>query len=98
MERHKSIIPSHPGSTLREDILPALKVSKVAFARALGVSRTHLYNILNETHPITPEMAVRLGKLLNSRPGFWLDMQAQHDLAIAERSVDVSQIEALGTV
>ncbi|WP_417515954.1 HigA family addiction module antitoxin [Minwuia sp.] len=95
MERHHSIIPAHPGATLREDILPALKISKSGFARALGISRGHLYNILNETHPVTPEMAVRLGKLLNSRPGFWLDMQAQHDLALAERSVDVSGIEAL---
>ena len=48
IERHPSIDPVHPGEILREDILPALSMSKKAVAAALGVSRQTLYDILNE--------------------------------------------------
>jgi addiction module HigA family antidote len=92
MERHESIPPMHPGETLRDDILPRLGVSKTAFARALGISRQHLYNILNETHPVSPETAVRLGAALGNSPEFWLNLQSKHDLARARREVDVAGI------
>ena len=59
IERHASIDPTHPGEILREDILPALCMSKTAVADALGISRQTLYGILNEKQPVTAEMAVR---------------------------------------
>ena len=51
--RHASIEPVHPGEILREDILPALFMSKTAVADALGISRQTLYGILNERQPVT---------------------------------------------
>ena len=45
--------------------------------------------------PITPQMAVRIGKLCGNGPRIWLNMQAAHDLWKAERSVDVSKILTL---
>ena len=39
IERHPSIEPAHPGEILRDDILPALSMSKAAVAEALGISR-----------------------------------------------------------
>jgi len=54
--------PTHPGAVLREDVLPALRVSISAAARDLGVARQTLYQALRETTSVTPEMAVRLGK------------------------------------
>ena len=94
-ERHPSIVPAHPGEILREDILPALRMSKTAVAGALGISRQTLYDILNERQPVTAEMAVRFGKLFGNGAAFWINLQRARDLAIAERTVDVSSIPTL---
>ena len=94
-ERHSSIVPAHPGELLREDILPALRMSKTAVASALGISRQTLYDILNEKQPVTAEMAVRFGKLFGNGAAFWINLQRARDLAIAERTVDVSGIPTL---
>ena len=92
IERHASIEPAHPGEILREDILPALSMSKTAVAEALGISRQTLYDILDEKQPVTAVMAVRFGKLFGNGARFWVNLQRRHDLAIAERVVDVSRI------
>ena len=94
-ERHDSIDPIHPGELLREDILPALDMSKSAVAMALGISRQTLYDIINEKQSVTAEMAVRFGKLFGNGSGFWVNLQRNYDLARAERSVDVSGIPTL---
>ena len=95
MNRHTSIPPMHPGELIREDLLPALGVSKTELARSLGISRQTLYDILNERQPVTAEMAVRFGKLFGNGARFWANMQRAFDLAIAERNVDVSRIPTL---
>ena len=95
IERHPSIEPVHPGEILREDILPELAMSKTAVAAALGVSRQTLYDILNEQHPVTAEMAVRFGKLFGNGARFWANLQRSYDVAVAERTVDVSGIPTL---
>lgn len=93
--RHPSIAPVHPGEILREEVLPALGRSKAEIARLLGLSRQTLYDILNERQPVTPAVAVRLGKLVGDGPGIWVRLQAAHDLWKAEREVDVSAIPTL---
>ena len=94
-DRHPSVDPVHPGEILREDILPALSMSKTAVAGALNISRQTLYDILNEKQPVTAEMAVRFGKLFGNGPNFWINLQRAYDLAIAQRAVDVSGIPTL---
>jgi antitoxin HigA-1 len=84
--------PTHPGAILREDVLPALRVSATAAAQALGVSRQTLHAILAERAAVTPEMAVRLGKLCGNGPGLWLRMQQARDLWRAER--DMAEVVA----
>ena len=64
-------------------------------ARALGISRQLLYSIVNEKAPITPEVAVRIGKLCGNGPRVWANMQAAYDLWHAERKIDVSKIPTL---
>ena len=98
MNRHSSIPPMHPGELIREDILPALGVSKTELARSLGISRQTLYDILNERQPITVEMAVRFGKLFGNGPHFWIGMQQTFDLDIAEQTIDVSKIPTLSAL
>jgi addiction module HigA family antidote len=77
--------PIHPGEVVREDVLPALGLSVSEAARRLGVSRQQLHRILACTHPITTEMALRIGRLAGHGPGLWLRMQQAHDLWHAEQ-------------
>ena len=67
--------PIHPGEILREDVLPSLGLSVSEVVQQLGVSRQQLYRVLACTHPITTEMALRIGKLVGNGPGLWLRMQ-----------------------
>jgi antitoxin HigA-1 len=66
----------HPGALLREEILPALDRPKTEIAKLLGVSRQTLYDVLKEKQPVTPGMALRLGKLC---PDLWLNLQKRYD-------------------
>lgn len=84
--------PTHPGALLREIVLPTVPVSKSAIARALGISRQTLYDILGEKQPVTPNVAVRLGVYFGDGPDAWLNMQSAYDLWHARRQVDTSAI------
>ncbi len=79
--------PTHPGSLLREDVLPALNLSVTEAARQLGVARQTLHRIMAGTHPITPAMALRLGRFCGNGPTIWLRMQQRHDLWHTEQSL-----------
>ena len=72
--------PTHPGAVLREDVLPALAMTQTEFAARLGVSRLTVSEILHEKRPLTPELAARIAKLLNTTTDSWLRMQASLDL------------------
>ncbi len=77
--------PTHPGTILREDVLPNLAgISVSTFASCLGVSLQTLHSLLAERSGITAEMALRLGKLLGNGPQLWLDLQTNYDLWQAE--------------
>lgn len=79
--------PSHPGSLLRDVVLPAMDVSIAQAAREMGVSRQQLYMILREDRAITAEMATRLGKYCGNGAELWLNMQCAHDLWRARSSL-----------
>lgn len=87
--------PTHPGTILREIAFPALTLSKTEIAELLGISRQTLYDILGEKQPVTPQMAVRIGKLLGNGPTVWLKMQSAYDLWQALQNVDVSGIPTI---
>jgi antitoxin HigA-1 len=75
----------HPGELLRDEILPALDRPKTEIAKLLGVSRQTLYDILEERQPVTPAMALRLGKLCGNGPDLWLNLQKRYDLHLAQQ-------------
>src|ERR1700733_6368675 len=83
----RGLRPMHPGEMLREDGGPALGNAKAECARLLGISRQTLYDILDEKQPVTPGMALRLGKLLGNGPDLWINLQRAYDLAFAERNL-----------
>jgi addiction module HigA family antidote len=93
--RHPTIEPAHPGEILSEIMIPATGRSKAEIARLLGISRQTLYDILKCKQPVTPAVAVRLGKLFGDGAGIWVRMQAAHDTWHAEREIDVSAVPTI---
>ncbi|MGI9026184.1 MAG: HigA family addiction module antitoxin [Burkholderiaceae bacterium] len=72
--------PTHPGAILRDDVLPALKMTQTEFAEKLGVSRLTVSELLLEKRGLTAEMAMRLATVLRTTPESWLRMQESLDL------------------
>jgi antitoxin HigA-1 len=72
--------PPHPGEMIG-DSLDEMGVTIVEAAKALGVTRQQLHNLIAGRSAIVPEMAYRLEKALGSTADAWLRMQAAHDLA-----------------
>jgi addiction module HigA family antidote len=93
----RGLEPMHPGELLREEILPALARPKTEIARLLGISRQTLYDILDEKQPVTPAMALRLGKLCGNGAELWLSLQHGYDLWRAEQDLG-PQINAIPTL
>jgi addiction module HigA family antidote len=93
----RGLKPMHPGEVLREEVFPALGKSKAEIARLLGISRQTLYDIFGEKQPVTPGMALRLGKLCGNGPDLWIDIQRTFDLAIAEREL-AAEIKKIPTL
>lgn len=95
--RNKKRAPTHPGAILREDVLPDLNITQAEFAERLGVSRRTVSEILHERRPITPDMAIRLGRLLGNGAGLWLRMQQAVDVWTLEQQggyVHIQQFKA----
>jgi antitoxin HigA-1 len=93
----RGLPPMHPGQLLREEILPALERPKTEIAKLLGVSRQTLYDILEEKQPVTPMMALPLGKLCGNGPDLWLNLQKRYDLQRAEQALG-KKIKAIPTL
>ncbi|MEJ2201249.1 MAG: HigA family addiction module antitoxin [Desulfuromonadaceae bacterium] len=79
--------PIHPGEILREDFLPDYKLTTAGLAKALGVSRQTVNELLRERRAVRPEMALRLSKLFGNSPEFWLNLQRAVDLWEAEAAI-----------
>ncbi len=77
--------PPHPGLSVRHDCIESLGLTITGAARALGVTRQALNNLVNCKAAISPEMAIRLDKAFGGGADTWLRLQAAYDLAQAEK-------------
>ena len=77
--------PPHPGLSVRLDCLEPLGLSVAEGAKALGVTRQNLNNLVSGKAGISAEMAIRLEKAFGGGAETWLRMQAAYDLAQAEK-------------
>jgi addiction module HigA family antidote len=89
--------PTHPGEMLRVDFLPDYDLSVSGLAEALGVSRQSVNELLRERRAVSPEMALRLGRLFGNSPEFWLSAQRALDLWQAAETIkqEVARIRPL---
>jgi addiction module HigA family antidote len=76
--------PTHPGELLRKEVLPALGLTQAEFAKLLGVSRLSVSEIVNEKRSLSPDMAIRIGRVTKTSPESWLRMQQALDLWVLE--------------
>ncbi len=83
--RERKIRPTHPGEMLREEFLTDYGLTISGLAKAIGVSRQTVNELLRERRTVTPEMALRLARLFGNTPEFWLNAQRAVDLWDAER-------------
>lgn len=93
----RDMTPVHPGSVLREDVIPASGLTKTKFAERLNLTREALHNILSEKSAVSTVVALKLSRLLGTSPEMWLNMQQAYDLAIAatSRREEIERVNAL---
>src|ERR1035437_8293625 len=91
MQKKSALPPVHPGEILKQDILPSVGLSVMAAAKALGVSRQILHDILEERRPFCSAMCLKVTRLLGGSPEVWMRLQAAYDLKMAEQDKKVMQ-------
>ena len=77
----------HPGEILRDDFLRPMKISVYMLARAIKVPRSRINDIVLGRRGITADTAFRLARYFGSSPEFWINLQARHDLDVADRKL-----------
>ena len=82
MEMHN---PPHPGEVIKEIYLEPFDISVREVATHLGVCCSTLAQVLSGQIAVTPDMAIRLSKVLGGSPKSWLQIQTNYDLWMAEQ-------------
>ena len=80
------LAPVHPGEVLQHDFMAPLGLSSAALAAAIGVTPARISAIVRCRRGITAETALRLAKYFNTDAQSWMNLQAQYELAVAERA------------
>jgi len=91
VERKNGLPPVHPGEIIKEDILPSVGLSVTAAAKALGVSRQMLHDILAGRKPLSAIMCLKVSRLFGGSPEVWMRLQAAYDLKTAEQNKKVME-------
>lgn len=89
--------PPHPGEVIKTLCMDPLNLTVTATAKALGVSRKAVSELVNGHTGISPEMAVRLSIAFDTTPESWLTQQMQYDLwniRQERKKLKVKKIEA----
>lgn len=80
----EKIPPVHPGEILRQDYLEPLGLSANQLALQMRVTPNRITAILRGERTITAETALRLARAVGTSPDFWLNLQTEYDLRLAE--------------
>ena len=91
MQKRSGLPLVHPGEIIKEDILPSVGLSVTAAAKALGVSRQMLHDILAARKPLSAVMCLKMSRLFGGPPEVWMRLQAAYDLKKAEQNKKVME-------
>ena len=94
-ERAPMFDPPHPGEFISEVYLLPSGLSARSLAGKLGVTPSTLQRLLNGSHGVSPEMALRLSFVLGRSAESWLSMQHAYDLWQARKNFDSESLEPL---
>lgn len=88
--------PPHVGELiLRTYIEPFDRLSANQVADSLGVARSTFNRLINGKAGVSPEMAIRLSKVLGGSAESWLALQESYDLWKARQTINVEELEAI---
>jgi addiction module HigA family antidote len=77
----KNRIPTHPGQVLLEEFLRPMEISQTRLAEHLKIPVQRINELINGKRGITSDTAWLLAGAFKTTPDFWMNLQAQHDLA-----------------
>ncbi len=81
---NEKLNPVHPGEILLEEFLKPLALSQNRLALSIGVPARRINAIVLGKRRITADTALRLGRYFDISPQFWLGLQMDYDLDVAE--------------
>jgi antitoxin HigA-1 len=84
MARTRKLFAVHPGEILKSEFMEPMGVSAYALAKALNFPG--IYDVVRGDRAISADTAIRLGKYFGLPAQFWLNLQNDYDLRIAEGS------------
>jgi antitoxin HigA-1 len=87
--------PPHPGEFIREVYMTPYGLSSREIAKKLGVNPSTFTRLLNGLNNLSPEMALRLSKVLGRSPESWLQMQDNYSLWLARQKLDLTGLEKM---
>ena len=80
----KKLAPVHPGKVLLEEFLKPMAISQNHLAIKIGVPARRINEIVLGKRRITADTALRLGRFFGNSARFWLGLQTDYDLDVAE--------------
>jgi addiction module HigA family antidote len=87
--------PTHPGEMLLEEFLKPMGISQSQFAVRLGTSFPRLNELIRGRRGMTPDMALRLARVLRLSADFWLGLQLDWNLWHALHGAQAAEIARL---
>jgi addiction module HigA family antidote len=82
----RRLAPVHPGAVLLKDFIEPMGISRYRVAKNTRVPQRRIDLICRREAAVSADMALRLGRLFGTTPEFWINLQAQYDLEMAERA------------
>jgi len=76
--------PIHPGEVLLEEFIKPMNLSQNRLAINIGVDARRINEIVLHKRAVTADTALRLSRFFGNSPQFWMGLQTQYDLDVAE--------------
>ncbi len=83
--------PTPAGEILLEEFLKPLGLSQVEAARRMDVPLNRLNEVIRGKRGVTADTALRLARVLDTSPEFWMNLQTARDLYQASRALEAAQ-------
>ncbi|MBV8623865.1 MAG: HigA family addiction module antidote protein [Herbaspirillum sp.] len=83
----KKLDEIHPGEILLEEFIKPMGITGARVAADIDVPVSRISEIINGKRPVTVDTAVRLGVYFKMDPRFWLNLQAEYDVRVAQREL-----------